>query len=155
MKKSVFSISLLLFFINCFSQKESGTYDWGIGPKYFPAAISVKKYFPKGDALEMLLTKYDEGVRATVLAELCPNLNMSKSIRLILGPGLHVSVRQKKYIVKTEGNPVIGMDGILGLEWKLPKIPFTIQVDYQPSIDIIGNSDSYTNWGGVTIRYTW
>jgi hypothetical protein len=154
--KNLFTLSISLFlFLSCFSQKGNGTYDWGIGVKYRPAAISVKKYTAKGDAMEMLLSKYDEGYRATLLLELCPNIDPKKTLRYVLGPGLHVGYREKKYVSRNDNNPVIGVDFIFGVEWKIPKIPFSIQLDYQPSFDIVGYNEGYTDWGGVTIRYTW
>ncbi len=146
---------LLLVSIPCFSQKSMGTYDWGIGVKYHPAAVSVKKYTSKGDALEMLLSKYDEGYRATLLLELSPNIDPKKTIRYVLGPGFHLAYRENKYKGRNDKNPVIGVDFIFGVEWKIPKIPFSIQVDYQPSFDIVGYNEGYTDWGGVTLRYTW
>ena len=155
MKNLLTIFVLLLLFIPCFAQKNMGTYNWGIGLKYQPAAISVKKYSARGDAMEMLLSKYDEGYRATLLLELCPNIDPKKTIRYVLGPGFHLGYREKKYKTRNDQNPVIGIDLIFGVEWKIPKIPFSIQLDYQPSFDIIGYNDGYTDWGGVTIRYTW
>lgn len=139
-----------------FAQKSGGTYDWGVGFKYQPTAISIKHYAKQGDAIELLLTNHKEGYRATMLLELAPSLNPggSKSLRFVLGPGIHAGYQKDKYKVRHESNVVFGFDGIIGLEWKLPKIPFSIQADYQPSVDVAGNDDMYTNWGGATIRYT-
>ena len=146
---------LLFLSLSCFSQKGKGTYDWGIGVKYGPAAISVKKYTARGDAMELLFSKYDEGSRATLLLELCPNIDPKKTIRYVFGPGFHLGYREKKYVARNDDNPVVGVDFIFGVEWKIPKIPFSIQLDYQPSFDIVGYNQGYTDWGGVTIRYTW
>jgi hypothetical protein len=155
MKNLLYLSVVLLLTTTCFSQKNRGTYDWGVGVKYRPAAVSIKKYTSQGDAMEMLLSKYDEGYRATLLLELSPNVDPKKTIRYVLGPGLHVGYREKKYVARNDHNPVLGVDFILGVEWKLPKIPFSIQVDYQPSFDIVGYNNAYKDWGGATIRYTW
>lgn len=48
---------------------------------------------------------------------------------------------------------VIGIDGILGLEYTFDEIPLNLSIDVLPTINLIG----YTGWGGVnsaiSIRY--
>lgn len=144
-----------------FSQKNDGTYNWGIGGKYIPKkfteleplAVSIKHYTKSGDALEFLFTNHKEGYRGTLLFELSPALNPTKkSIRFVLGPGIHVGYLRNFALDRHDKNPSIGLDAIAGLEWKLPGIPFALQVDYQPSADIIGNNETFSDWAGATLR---
>lgn len=156
MKKITFVFICTLGSLISFSQNNGGTYNWAVGLKYTPAAISVKHYSEKGDAIEFLLSKYNEGTRLTALLELSPKLNKTGSLRAILGTGAHIGIwdndiKKNSYIK----NPIIGIDFILGVEFKLPNAPFAFQLDYQPAIDLIGNSDTHKNWGGLTIKYCW
>jgi len=139
-----------------FGQNNGGTYNWAVGLKYQPAALSVKHYSQKGDALEFLLTKYNEGTRLTALFELAYKLNKSGSLRTVMGPGLHVGIwdndiKKNTYIK----NPIIGFDAIFGIEYKIPNAPIAFQLDYQPSVDVVGNSDIFKDWGGLTIKFCW
>lgn len=150
-------VSAVLLFVCCyaFSQKKSRDYSWGIGAKYMPIAISVKKYNQKGDAVEVLFSKYDEGVRITGLLELCTKLNESGSVAGIFGVGAHGGLWDSKIKKNTYvKNPIIGFDAIVGLEYKMSNTPIVFQIDYQPSIEI-GNSDTFRSWGGLTVRYSW
>ncbi|MEO7309513.1 MAG: hypothetical protein ABIX01_03885 [Chitinophagaceae bacterium] len=146
----------LLSGLMSFAQNNGGTYNWAAGLKYQPAAVSLKHYNKKGDAIEFLLTKYNEGTRLTTLLELSPKITKSGSLRFIVGPGFHLGIWdkdiQKNSYIK---NPIIGFDGILGIEFKIPSAPIAIQLDYQPSVDVVGNSDIFKDWGGITIKFCW
>ena len=77
MKKITFIIICTLSSLVSFSQNNGGTYNWAVGLKYTPAAISLKHYSQKGDAVEFLLSKYNEGTRLSALLELSPKLTKS------------------------------------------------------------------------------
>ncbi len=130
-------------------------YTWGIGAKYQPAALSVKWYSKSGDALEVLISRYNNGSRGTALLEISPGLSESGHFRLLIGPGIHLGVIEKKYLFSNASNPVFGGDGIFGFELSAPRAHLAFQADYQPSFDFNGNQNSYANWGGLTIRYVW
>ena len=155
MKKNILFIPAIFFCITCFSQVSKNTYRWGIGVKYQPIALSVKRYTSINSALEFLLTKQTEGYRVTSLFEMAPLLNPSASLRLILGPGLHLGYWEKKYQNHYSSNPVFGGDVVLGLEVKIPKVPISLQIDYLPTVDVIGNNEIYKDWGGATLRIVW
>ena len=162
MKKVFILLALsLLTAATGFSQKSDGTYNWGIGGKYIPKkftaleplALSIKRYTRSGDALEFLFTNHKDGYRGTLLFELSPPLNPDKkSIRFVLGPGIHVGYLRNFALDKHDKNPNIGLDAIVGMEWKLPGLPIAIQADYQPSADLIGNNETFTDWAGATVR---
>jgi len=48
---------------------------------------------------------------------------------------------------------VIGIDGILGLEYNFKEIPFNIGIDWKPMIDLGGSSGFYGDGGAISIRY--
>jgi hypothetical protein len=49
--------------------------------------------------------------------------------------------------------PTIGIDGIFGLEYQFPKIPFAASLDLKPFINIYRYDYGYVE-GALTIRYT-
>ncbi|MES2776874.1 MAG: hypothetical protein V4722_22040 [Bacteroidota bacterium] len=156
MKRITFISICLLIGSLTHAQNNGGTYNWAAGIKYTPIAVSLKHYNQKGDAIEFLLSKYNEGTRLTTLLELCPKLTKSGSLRSIFGAGLHVGIwdsdiKKNSYIK----NPIVGIDFVFGLEYKIPKAPIAFQLDYQPAIDFVGNSDTHVNWGGLTVKFCW
>jgi hypothetical protein len=162
MKKLFFLLAIAsLTAATGFAQKNGGTYNWSVGAKYLPKSMSefepmgitVKHYTKAGDALELIFSKYTEGYRGTVLFELSPALDAtSKHLRLLLGPGFHIGALKDKFKDRHDTNPVVGFDAIVGLEYKIPKIPIALQVDYQPSADLVGNNEAFGSWGGATVR---
>jgi len=156
MKKIILLSLFACMAVVSFSQKNGGTYNWAAGLKYQPAALSLKHYNLKGDAIEFLLTKYNEGTRLTTLLELCPKILNSGSLRAIVGPGFHVGVWDSDIVKNTyTKNPIIGFDAIVGIEYKIPRAPIAIQLDFQPSVDLVGNDQYFKDWGGITIKFCW
>jgi hypothetical protein len=131
-------------------------YTWGVGAKFQPAALSLKWYSKSGDAVEVLISRYNNGSRGTALLEISPGLSQNGNFRLLVGPGLHMSVIERKYLYQSQAkNPAFGGDGIIGFELTAPKAHLAFQLDYQPSFDFNGNGNSYSDWGGLVIRYIW
>lgn len=49
-----------------------------------------------------------------------------------------------------------GIDGIIGLEWQITEIPFTLGVDFKPMIDLVNPGHAWFIWdGGISLRYVW
>jgi hypothetical protein len=48
----------------------------------------------------------------------------------------------------------VGVDGILGLDYKLKNAPLNFSLDWQPSFNFVGSSYFESGWAGLGIRYT-
>jgi len=48
---------------------------------------------------------------------------------------------------------VIGIDGILGIEYNFREVPINIGVDWKPAFNIIGYSGFWADGGAISIRY--
>ena len=48
---------------------------------------------------------------------------------------------------------VIGIDGILGMEYNFNEIPINLSIDWKPVFNIIGHSGFWGDSGGISIRY--
>ncbi|HEY8687835.1 MAG TPA: hypothetical protein VIM07_01270, partial [Chitinophagaceae bacterium] len=59
------------------------------------------------------------------------------------------------YNNKYGGATSIGVDGVLGLDYKIPSAPLNLSLDWQPSIEFGNgfNNGFSGNWGGIAIRY--
>lgn len=49
---------------------------------------------------------------------------------------------------------VVGVDGIIGLEYAFDEIPFCISIDYKPAFNLIGYSGFLGDNGAFSVRYT-
>jgi hypothetical protein len=49
-----------------------------------------------------------------------------------------------------------GIDGIIGIEWQITEIPFTLGVDFKPMIDLVNPGHTWFIWdAGLSFRYVW
>ena len=48
----------------------------------------------------------------------------------------------------------IGVDGVLGLDYKFNGAPINISLDWQPSFEFGDNRGFVGSWGGLGIRFT-
>lgn len=48
---------------------------------------------------------------------------------------------------------IIGIDGILGLEYNFSEVPINLSVDWKPAINLIGFSGFWADGGALSIRY--
>ena len=49
-----------------------------------------------------------------------------------------------------------GVDGIIGLEWQIIEIPFTLGLDFKPMIDLVNPGHAWFIFdGGISFRYVW
>ncbi len=128
------------------------------------------KYFINDDyAYEGILTMRWGGIKLTALkAYHQPFMwNYSDKIFTYWGYGAHVGHYNKfsySYFMSPSSRPirrnlyytVIGLDGVLGIEYRVLKYPIVFSVEYIPYFDLFG--PNYFNFhfgdGFISIRYT-
>jgi hypothetical protein len=76
-------------------------------------------------------------------------LNAS-GLRWYYGAGAHVGFYNSKYY---EGSSLIGIDGVLGIDYKVQGAPLNLSIDWQPSFEF-GNGSGFEGWGGIGVRFT-
>lgn len=123
------------------------SYTSAIGVKFYPTAITFKTMSGKKNAIE-LLAYFKDGFRLTGLYEIHGILNNGKNLRWYAGLGGHLGLGNKN-----EGNDFkFGVDGVLGLDYKLMHLPLNISLDWQPTL-AIGDESVFSNWGGLAARF--
>ena len=137
----------------------------------------------KGVAIEGLLTtEYKaKGGRLTILGEKHLNVADVKGLQFYYGAGFHAGAYQGRYyfaderfyyngrnsdvyLVRNGKNGTyiydettylaIGADLILGLEYKLPDLPFVVGVDYKPFFEVFHGYTGFYNDAAVSLRFT-
>ncbi len=150
MKTKVLSTILALIFFT--SAANAQTYKNALGVKFYPGAVTFKHFTSSKVSLEAIGYFYNRGTRITGLYEFNFPLADIQNLNWYVGPGAHVGFYSNKY----GGSTSFGVDGVIGLDYKIEKAPINLSLDWQPSIEF---GDNYGNgfsggWGGFAIRYT-
>lgn len=154
MKKILIGTVALL--VVSFSQAQSKTashssYKTALGVKVWDGGgISFKHFVNGNNALELIGYFWNQGTRITGLYEIHNRINSVSGLQWYIGPGAHIGFYNTKY---GDGS-FIGIDGVLGLDYKFKGAPLNISLDWQPSIEFGDNRGFVGSWGGLGIRYT-
>lgn len=129
----------------------SSTYKNAIGVKVWDGGgISFKHFFDTKNAGELVGYFWNHGTRITGLYEIHGNIANAGGLKWYIGPGAHVGIYNSNY----GDGAFFGVDGVLGLDYKLKKAPLNLSADWQPSFEFGSNRGFVGSWGGVGIRYT-
>ncbi|HYG38618.1 MAG TPA: hypothetical protein VD908_08370 [Cytophagales bacterium] len=155
-----FAITFLVILSICFTSSAQADYKTGIGLRAgWPTALSVKQFIGGGSwALEGLVTGRHRGIGAALLLEKHKIAFSTERFIWFYGGGLHGAFYSGQYyrgrhrdLYKKDGFSY-GIDGILGLEYFISDIPFTIGIDIKPAVEI--NYGPYFDLGSaITVRY--
>lgn len=128
----------------------SQEYKTALGVKFYPGAISLKHFVNEKAALEGLGYFWNRGSRITGLYEFHGRIGNAAGLKWYVGPGAHVGFYNTKY----GGGTSVGVDGVLGLDYKFKGAPINVSLDWQPSFEFGDTYDGFSgNWGGLAIRY--
>lgn len=161
MKKRLLLFCLLLALLltnqQSYSQPTGTRYKTAIGVKFYPGAISLKHFVQRDRALEGLLYFWEYGSRVTGLYEIHGDINGAPGLKWYLGPGAHIGFWNNnweyEYPYRKHGVS-IGIDGVLGLDYKIKGAPINLSLDWQPSFNFVGYNYFEGGWGGFAVRYT-
>ncbi|MGG9961513.1 hypothetical protein [Ferruginibacter sp. SUN106] len=153
MKKQIILAAIIaLFSISSANAQSMGrTYKTALGVKVLDGAgITLKHFVNDKAALEGIGYFWSHGTRITGLYELHFDINDAPGLKWYIGPGAHLGFYNTKY----GGGSFAGVDGVLGLDYKINNAPLNLSIDWQPSFEF-GTGRGFTgSWGGLGIRYT-
>ena len=139
-------------------QMNEGTdYKTALGVKIYPGAFSIKHFYTANTAIEGLGYLSSDGFRITGLYEMHKDLNKVEGLKGYVGAGGHVGIWSEAWKTKypeRKSGMAIGIDGVIGLDYKIKGVPLNLSFDWQPSFNIIGYTHFEGGWGGLAIRYT-
>ncbi len=152
-------VIVVLFFSHVHAQElNTGTdYKTALGVKVYPGAVSVKHFIQPNTALEGLGYISSDGFRLTGLYELHYNLGDVEGLKWYIGGGGHMGIWSDSWKTKypnREAGLAIGVDGVIGVDYKIKGAPLNLSFDWQPSFNIIGYNYFEGGWGGLGVRYT-
>jgi hypothetical protein len=155
--KKIIIICLFVFGLGVLSHAQD--YRTGIGLRAgFNQGLTVKHFISEKSALEFLLATRWRGFELTGLYELHAPAFKTERLKWFFGFGAHVGFWNGDYTYKrwgAEGEKytVIGIDGILGLEYSFSEVPFNIGIDWKPSFNLSGYKGFWADGGAISLRY--
>jgi len=157
MRKTLFLVLVVtsLFVGRSSAQSMGSSYQTALGVKFWPGAISIKHFTSGNTALEGLANFWDRGFRFTGLYEIHGDINDVEGLKWYVGPGAHIGwYNGTNYHDHYYGSGAlsIGVDGVLGLDYKFNGAPIAISLDVQPYLEF--NHVYIGVWGGLGVRYT-
>jgi hypothetical protein len=152
MKKIIFA--MLLVFSSVISSKAQD-YKTGIGLRGgLPYGLTVKHFVAGNSAIEGILASRWEGFNFTGLYEIHSNIFIPR-LNLYCGLGGHVGAydgNNKRYN-DDDSHAILGIDGILGIEYNFIGAPLGLGVDWKPAVDLIGATKFWGDELAFSIRY--
>jgi hypothetical protein len=146
----ILAIAAVCFVTTTQAQNTSSSYRTALGVKFYPGAISIKHFVNDRAAIEGLASFWKGGVRFTGLYELHYPLLQVDGLQWYVGPGAHIGFYDDKYY---GGSTFFGIDGVLGIDYKIPGAPLNVSLDWNPSFEF-GDGAEFQSWGGLGIRFT-
>lgn len=137
---------------NAQSKSASGSsYRTALGVKVWDGGgISFKHFIQDNAALELIGYFWNRGSRITGLYEIHGPITGATGLKWYIGPGAHIGFYNTKY----GDGAFIGVDGVIGIDYKFRGAPINMSLDWQPSFEFGDNRGFVSSWGGLGIRYT-
>lgn len=134
-------------------------YRTGIGLRAgYPAGLTIKHFVSNRTAIEGILATRWGGFVITGLFEAHRQLADVDNLNWYYGLGAHLGFWNGDNDRNFWGDPgtsytVVGIDGILGLEYSFEEIPVNIGIDWKPAFNIFGYQGFWGDGGAFSIRY--
>jgi hypothetical protein len=138
-------------------------YTTALGIKLNPAiggvAVTFKHFMNQQRAFEALGTFWERGTRLTGLYEFNWDIRDLNGLKWYVGPGAHLGFYNDEYHNENHYGASyvsVGIDGVIGLDYKFNNIPLNLSVDWQPAVEFgTGRYNGFAgDFGGFSARYT-
>lgn len=143
------------------SQEMSQSYKTALGVKVWGdgGGITFKTFVRPNRAIEAIGYFWNQGTRITGLYEFHFDFANAPGLKWYVGPGVHLGLYNDHYYDNNYPNgngsgSFVGIDGVLGLDYKFEGAPINLSLDWQPSFEFGTNRGFINSWGGLGIRYT-
>lgn len=150
-------ITLLLFLSGAsFTSLQAQPYQTGLGLRGpLGNGITLKGFISEKSALEGIMAFRYGGFNFTGLYEIHQNAFDVDNLFWFYGGGGHIGTWENApwWDDRNSRTAVIGLDGILGIEYTFEDIPITASVDFKPAFNLVGDTGFWPDGGGISVRY--
>ena len=132
-------------------------YKTGVGLRGgFSNGLTIKHFISDRNALEGLISTRWRGVEITGLYEIHNRAFDVDRLNWYYGGGAHIGFYDGVNTTWGDvGTPytVVGIDGILGIEYNFSEAPINIGLDWKPAFNLFGDTHFWGDGGALSIRY--
>lgn len=152
---------IIVLVISVVATTKAQEYKTGIGLRAgYPAGLTLKHFFSRNASFEGLLSTRWRGFEVTGLYEINKPAFDVERLHWYYGFGAHIGFWNGKYTYYywgTSGSQytVVGIDGILGLEYNFKEIPVNLGIDWKPAFNVIGYTGFWADGMAISLRYIW
>ncbi|MBT3301550.1 MAG: hypothetical protein HOD63_12595 [Bacteroidetes bacterium] len=154
MRKIILTLVLILGVITCSNAQD---YKTAVGLRGgLSNGITIKHFVGESTALEGIFYIRWRGYNITGLYEKHKQAFGVERLNWYYGFGGHLGFWNGAYVNWANNNndyTVIGVDGILGIEYNFEEIPINLSLDWKPALNIIGYFGFWGDGGALSIRY--
>ena len=163
MKKIIFCLSIFVSCLLISKQSKAQDYKMALGLKFggYENGISVKYFTTTDVALEGVLGFRDHGVVITGLYEFNQEAFGVHELKFYYGAGAHIGAESSGVYQTFDGinetyngsHILLGVDGVIGLEYTIPKAPVAISLDLNPRAEL-ATGPFFDLAPGLGLKYT-
>ena len=153
--KRITSTFIIGIILSSFSYAQD--YNTGVGLRAgYSYGLTIKHFVSEKNALEGLFSSRWQGFQITGLYEYQNHFSSAERLNWYIGFGAHVGFwngNNVKWGDSGTNYTVVGIDGILGLEYVFKEVPINLGIDWKPSFNFVGYSGFWSNGGAISNRY--
>jgi hypothetical protein len=169
MKKIILCLSILISFLLICKQSNAQTntnaddYKTAVGLKFggYENGISIKYFTTNTVALEGVIGFRDNGVVITGLYEMNQEAFGLPELKFYYGAGAHIGAVGSGVYRTIGGNSetynrgqiLLGIDGTIGLEYRIPQSPLAVSLDLNPRVEL-ATGPFFDVAPGLGLKYT-
>lgn len=151
-------ITLILAIIVSSIALNAQSYKTGVGIRGgLSNGLTVKHFISGSNAIEGILSTRWKGFNITGLYEFNNSLP-EEGLDWYYGVGGHIGFWDGRYnnawFKENRTYTVIGVDGIIGIEYTFTDIPLNLSLDYKPAFNLVGYSGFWGDEFALSVRYT-
>jgi hypothetical protein len=150
--KRIIVIFFLTVCLTAFADAQD--YNTGVGLRGgYASGITVKHFIGRNAALEGLLTSRWQGFEITGLYEVHGMAFDVDRLNWYYGGGAHLGSFDASNVPWGTSGIVVGIDGVIGIEYNFTEAPISVGIDWKPSINILGYSEFRGDEAALSVRY--
>jgi len=121
------------------------------------SGFTYKHFLTDTQAVEAILHSRWNGWAAVGLLEYHTDIPDVDGLYWFYGYGAHVGFYDDYYTGWYDDGStyaVVGIDGIVGIEYQIPQAPITVGLDWKPYFNLIGYTHFFGDGGALSVRFT-
>ncbi len=150
--RKIFILALVICTLQMQAQNKttsSTTYKTGVGLKLWDGVgINLKTFFAENNAADITAFFHNGGTRLSALYEYHGDLSSDQNFKWYAGFGASFD------LLKTPKETIVGINGVLGLDYKIKTMPLDVSIDWQPGFQFTNNGQYVGKWFILAVRYT-